>query len=383
MNKPWDVCEQVSAFKAYEAGLSMEEIMEKYQLKEVTKLASNENPLGVSKKVQGVLEQSASLAYRYPQSGNPKLVKALAAYFSKKYPHISEENIFVGNGSDEVIDLLFRVRCEPKVHNAVAFKPCFALYETQSKLHGCELRQAPLNADFTFNFDALSALVDENTRLVFVTSPDNPSGLLAPKSELIRLAKSLPPACLLVIDEAYIEFAGDEATHSLIADLQDLPNVALMRTFSKVYGLAGLRIGYGILPSQLANYLWRVRLPFSINILAQEAAVAAIEDEEFMQKTVALTMEQRPKLTEALQDMGCQTFASHSNFIMFSVPKGDQNKAKLSAKEFSVALLEKGMILRHLGAYGLPDYLRITVGTEEQNALFLSLATQILGQDGK
>jgi len=373
MKTPWDVPAHVASFEPYEAGLSMEEIRKKYGLEKVVKMASNENPYGVSDKVLQRIKESASQSSRYPQSCNPKLVQALATYFGKKYPSITEKRIFIGNGSDEIIDLLFRVRTVAGEHNVATFDPCFGVYKTQAKFHGCELRQTPLNPDFTFNFDALLSLVDDKTSMLLITSPDNPSGRLASKADLIRVAKALPKSCLLVIDEAYIEFAGNEKEVSLIADLDSLPNVAIMRTFSKVYGLAGLRVGYIILPEQLANYMWRVRLPFSINILAQEAAITALEDEAFKQKTIELSIIGRNKISSALKKLGCQVFPSASNFVMFQLPEN-----KLTAKEFNVKLLEKGYIIRSLAAYNLPDYLRVSVGTEEQNDEFLALSESIL-----
>lgn len=380
MKTPWDVCPQVTHFKAYEPGLSMEEIRQKYGLEKIVKLASNENPFGVSKKVEECIQKNAMNAFRYPQAGNPQLVAKLARYYSAKYPALSEKNIFLGNGSDEIIDLLFRVRTIPNVHNVVAFNPCFGLYVTQAKFHGCELRQAKLNEDLSFNFQALLELVDGKTSMVFVTSPDNPSGRLADKGALIALAKALPSSCLLIIDEAYIEFAfcednaETEANVSLISELSTYKNVAIMRTFSKVYGLAGLRIGYAILPEELAGYLWRVRLPFSLNILAHDAAIAALEDQEYKLKTVTHTTKERVKLFENLSQLGCHVFPSASNFLMFSLPES----AKITAKEFSSKLLEKGYIIRYLASYGFPNHLRVTIGTEEQNAEFFALCKEFL-----
>lgn len=362
-----DVRPEVATFESYEPGLSIAEIAERYGLSRVVKMASNENPLGVSPRVREVIAHCAGEAFRYPQSGNPRLVKALASYYD-----VDPKRIFVGNGSDEVIDLLFRVRAVPGVHNAVVFRPCFGLYPTQAKMAGVELRQAPLNPDFTFDFDGLLKLVDENTTLVIVTSPDNPSGRVASPDDLEKLARALPPACLLVVDEAYIEFAGSE--HSVMSRLDSLPNVAVMRTFSKVYGLAGLRIGYAVLPPVIADYMWRVRLPFSLNILAEEAAIAALADAEFRESTIALVQRGRARLTEELSAMGCEVTPSLSNFIMFRLPEGS-----VDAKTLHGELLKRGVIIRALGGYHLPDRLRVSMGTDEENELFLRLVREILG----
>lgn len=361
-----DVRPEVEAFEAYEPGLSIAEIAERYGLERVIKMASNENPLGTSPAAHEAIRRHASEVFRYPQSGNPRLVKALAAAC-----HVDPKNIFVGNGSDELIDLIFRVRAVPGVHNAVAFRPCFGLYPTQARMAGVELRQAPLRQDFSFDFDALLALTDENTTLAFVTSPDNPSGRTASPEELKALARALPPACLLVVDEAYTEFAGPE--YSLLGQLQDVPNVALMRTFSKVYGLAGQRIGYGILPERIADYLWRVRLPFSLNVLAEEAAIAALDDTAFREETVALVRRGRERLSRELRAIGCEVTPSLSNFLMFRPPAG-----KVDAAAIHAGLLRRGIIIRALRSYHLPEWLRVSMGTDEENTLFLQSLREIL-----
>ena len=373
MKSELPICEHIKSFEPYVAGLSIDEIKEKYQLAHVIKMASNENPFGSSKLAKESMVQNVGNAFRYPQAGSPRLVKAIANYYQKKYPFISEKQIFAGNGSDEIIDLLFRTLTVPGKHNAVMFKPCFGLYSTQAKVQNCEIRTAPLKEDFSFDFEGLRALIDENTALCFVTSPDNPSGRLADRKELLAFAKSLPETCLLVVDEAYIEFAGKEEDCSIIGELASFENVAIMRTFSKVYGLAGMRIGYIFVPEAVADYLWRIRLPFSINILAQEAAVCALQDEEFKQKTITHTMAERANMAKALQEFGCKVYPSHSNFIMFE-------PAVLSAKEVCQKLLERGIIVRALASYGLSHLVRVSIGTAEENTMFLSAMRELLGK---
>lgn len=373
MKSELPICEHIKSFEPYVAGLSIDEIKEKYQLAHVIKMASNENPFGSSKLAKESMVQNVGNAFRYPQAGNPGLVKALAKYYQKKYPFISEKQIFVGNGSDEIIDLLFRTLTVPGKHNAVMFKPCFGLYSTQAKVQNCEIRTCPLKDDFSFDFEGLRALVDENTALCFVTSPDNPSGRLADRAELLSFARSLPKTCLLVVDEAYIEFAGNEEDCSIIGELASFENVAIMRTFSKVYGLAGMRIGYIFVPEIVADYLWRIRLPFSINILAQEAAICALDDEEFKQKTITHTMAERSGMSKALQELGCKVYPSHSNFIMFK-------PAVLPAKEVCQKLLEKGIIVRALTSYSLPHLVRVSIGTVEENTMFLTAMRELMGK---
>lgn len=358
----------VRAFKPYTAGLSIDEIRDKYGLARVIKMASNENPLGTSPLVRRVLESHAGLAFRYPQAGNPRLVKALATYHG-----VSPSRIVVGNGSDEVIDLLFRVCAEPGVNNAVAFRPCFGIYTTQAALCGVELRQADVNPDFSFPWDCLLELVDDKTSLVFVTTPDNPSGYTASAAELERLARALPEGCLLVVDEAYMDFTDDESAHSLLPRLDEFPNLIVSRTFSKSFGMAGLRLGYAIMPEELADHMWRVRLPFSVNLMAEEAGIAALEDTAFHDETLRVVREGRGYLAGELERLGCRVYPSQSNFLMFEVPAGAPDAAGLFE-----GLLRRGFILRPLTSYGLPRHLRVSVGTAEENTLLINAMRELL-----
>ena len=364
---PHDVRPDVRTFEAYVPGLSIEEIRQRYGLARVVKMASNENPLGASPLVQECLRRHAATAFRYPQGGNPRLVEALARHHG-----VDKNRVVVGNGSDELIDLLMRVRAVPGKHNIVCFRPCFGIYPVQAKLCGVELRQTPLNEDFSFPFDALRALVDENTALVFVTTPDNPSGHCPDPAAVLALARSLPAGCLLVVDEAYMDFCDDEAASSLLAAGVEAPNVAFLRTFSKSRGLAGLRLGYAILPAPLADYLWRVRLPFSVNILAEEAGLTALEDTVFYAETLRVVREGRDLLTQGLRALGCTVWPSAANFLMFAPP------AAVEARALFEALLGKGYIIRPLKSYSLPHLLRVSVGTEEENKGFLKACSEVL-----
>ena len=369
LRSPHQVRGNVSSFTAYVPGLSIDEIRERYGLARVVKMASNENPLGTPPLVQERLKRSAGLAFRYPQGGNPRLVAALAERHG-----VEPARVIVGNGSDEIIDLLMRVRAVPGVHNIVAFKPCFGIYPTQAQLCGVALRQAPLNEDFSFPFDKLRALVDEQTALAFVTTPDNPSGYCPPAEDVLAFAQSLPTGCLLVVDEAYMDFCADEKASSLLASGRHPGNVAFLRTFSKSYGLAGLRLGYGVLPPALADYMWRVRLPFSVNILAEEAGLAALEDAVFYEKSLHVAKAGRAQLQQGLQALGCRVWPSSANFLMFGLPEKDG----LTAVGFFEALLAKGYIIRPLKSYGLPHFLRVSVGTEQENIGFLRACAEVL-----
>lgn len=371
---------EVAQSKAYVPGLSIDEIRQKYGLDTVVKMASNENPLGTSPLVQAALQRHASKAFRYPQGGNPRLVAALAAFHQ-----VDAARIVLGNGSDEIIDMLLRMRAVPGVHNVVCFRPCFSIYTLQARLCGVEARQVPLNADFSFPWAGLRAQVDENTSLVFVTSPDNPSGWCPPREEVLAFARSLPAGCLLVVDEAYMDFCDNEQAQSLLHQ-QDCPaNVLFLRTFSKSFGLAGLRLGYGIFPPALAEYFWRVRLPFSVNILAEEAGLAALQDTAFYEETLRVVREGRHSLIAGLRRLGCTVYPSQANFCMFAPPvkkSGGDDAATpegaATAAALFEALLHKGFIIRPLKSYDLPHLLRISVGNPAENAAFLQALATIL-----
>ncbi|MDR2502774.1 MAG: histidinol-phosphate transaminase [Deltaproteobacteria bacterium] len=368
---------EVETAKAYSPGLSVDEIRDLYGLERIIKLASNENPLGASPMARRAVERAAGSIFRYAQSGSPRLAEAIAAMH-----RVKPECVALGNGSDEVIDLLIRCRAEPGRHNIVTFKPCYSLYALQAGFCGVELRTAPLRKDFSFDWEALLTLVDGMTSLVFVTTPDNPSGYCPPARELEALAGRLPAETLLVLDEAYMDFAayadgavdGALADYSLLPRFNELNNVIILRTFSKSYGLAGLRLGYGLMPAALAGYLRRVRLPFSVNTLAEAAGLAVLRDRDFHLASLREVERGRALLSRELTGLGCPVYPSLSNFIMFSPPPG----ASLSAAGLFDALLRRGVILRRLDSYGLPEFLRVSVGKEEENILFLEHLQELL-----
>ncbi|MEG2172129.1 MAG: histidinol-phosphate transaminase [Desulfovibrionaceae bacterium] len=352
---------EVARCKAYVPGLSIDEIRQKYHLDTVIKMASNENPLGTSPLVQAALQRHAAKAFRYPQGGNPRLVAALAAFH-----RVDPARIVLGNGSDEIIDMLLRMRAAPHVDNMVCFRPCFSIYPLQAQLCGIEVRQQNLAEDFSFSWQALRALVDEHTALVFVTTPDNPSGWCPPRDEVLAFARSLPAGCLLVVDEAYMDFADDEQAQSLL-HVPDCPeNILFLRTFSKSFGLAGLRLGYGIFSPVLAEYFWRVRLPFSVNILAEEAGLAALDDDVFRAETLRVVREGRHLVHKTLTAMGCTVYPSQANFCMFAPPPSGP-----PALELFEQLLRQGIIIRPLQSYALPHLLRVSVGNTAENAAFV------------
>jgi histidinol-phosphate aminotransferase len=347
------------------AGRSIDEIKAAFKLTSVIKMASNENPLGTSPQVQDVICKNAALAFRYAQAGNPVLRRGIADHLG-----VPDECIVCGNGSDEIIDLLIRVTARPGIDNVVAFDPCFSMYKVQSRLCGVDFRQVPLNEDFSFPWDGLLRRVDEHTRLVFVTNPDNPSGYAVPAEEIRAFAEGLPQETILVVDEAYIDFAEPLETYSMLPLFDQTRNIVLLRTFSKMYGLAGLRLGYGIMPAHLADYLMRTRSPFSVNILAEKAGMAAMNDTSFVEATRQTVLQGRRQLAQGMEACGCEVYPSQANFLLVRPP--------MDPVVVCDTLLKRGIIIRSLGSYNLSAWFRVSVGSPEENTMFLQALAEVL-----
>lgn len=356
---------EILNFTPYTPGLSIDEIKARYGLDTVIKLASNENPLGVSPLVQQVLSRSVDQVFRYPQNHSPRLCQAIA-----KAMGVAEERVVAGNGSDEIIDLLMRVTARPGIDNVVCYEHSFSMYRLTAALCGVEYREVPRGEDYRLPLETLAEAVDQNTALVFVTSPDNPTGLAARAEELMVLSGVLPPGALLVVDEAYMDFSWPPEEYSLLNLLAELGNVVVLRTFSKAYGLAGLRLGYGVMPEWLAGHLRRARPPFSVNLLAEEAGIAALEDDAFYSATLELVFKGRELLLKRLPELNCLVWPSQANFVMFRPP--------LLAGIVCEELLKRGIIVRHLKSFGLAENIRVNVGTGPETAAFLKALEEIL-----
>ncbi len=354
---------------SYVPGLSIDEIKEKYGVKNIIKLASNENPYGASPVVQEVIKKYSSYVFRYPRSDYPELTQKIAEHLN-----IDERKIVVGNGSDELIDLIIKLNLQ-KEGNILFFSPGFSIYELQAKIYGVNIKKVPLNEDFSFSLEKMLSYIDKNTILIFLNTPYNPSGYAVTKRELISFLNKVPKDIIVVIDEAYIDFVGKIEEYSLLDQLDSYENVVILRTFSKAYGLAGLRLGYGIMNFELAKLLKKARLPFSVNILAEKAGIAALKDKEYYELTVKTVITQRSFLSETLKKYGCTVLPSYANFIMFKPP--------LSADFIYEELLKRGIIIRSLRSYNIPDWLRVSIGTPKENKIFLKSLYEILKKTGE
>ena len=356
---------EIEDFAPYVPGMTIEQIQAMYGLTTVIKLASNENPLGTSPVVQKTIVRNADRAFRYPENHTPRLAAAIA-----REAGVPEECVLVGNGSDEIIDMLFRMKAVPGRSNVVCYGNSFAMYRMCAKLCGLEYREVPRGEDCALPLEAMAAAADKDTAMVIVTSPDNPTGLTATVDDLALLSGALPEDCLLVVDEAYIDFAWPPEAYTPVQAFDSFRNVVALRTFSKAYGLAGLRVGYGILPAGLAARMRNARIPFTVNLLAEEAGLAALEDEVFYNETLALVMRGREYFTRELPKLGCRVWPSQSNFVMFEPPRDP-------ATVFE-ELLKRGIIIRPLKSFGLPAYMRVNVGTDGENETFIRVLAEVL-----
>jgi histidinol-phosphate aminotransferase len=347
----------------YQAGKPLEELARELGLTDAIKLASNENPLGPSPKaLEAILADLASL-HRYPDSHVYYLKEDLSRHLG-----LAPSQLIFGNGSDEVLDLLVRALVPPG-GEVISTTHTFLMYGLLTQAVGGVFRTVPLK-DMTVDLTAVAQAVTGNTRLILLNSPNNPTGTVFSRDAWERFLAALPSPVTVVLDEAYIDFADPDVPHSLEYISEDRPLVGL-RTFSKAYGLAGLRVGYGFGPSELMDYLNRLRLPFNINRLAQTGARAALGDVEFLERTKELVRTGRTFLEEGLTQLGLTFVPSQANFILISLGR--------SGKAVYEAMLKEGVIIRAMDAYGYPEHIRVNVGLPQENARFLTALKKVLG----
>ncbi len=353
----------ILAIPAYVPGKPVEAVERERGIRGAIKLASNENPLGPSPLAMQAVRQSLAGAHRYPESGGFELTRKLAAHLE-----LAPGNIVLGNGSDDIIVMLATAFLQPR-DEVVMARPSFQMYEIVTRAAGAVPVEVPLNA-YRNDLAGMAARVTPRTRMVFVNSPHNPTGSMVRRTEIEALMAALPPDVLLVLDEAYIEFVrAPDHPDSRDYAAGGRPVVGL-RTFSKAYGLAGMRIGYGIMPAPVAEILHRVRQPFNVSLPAQKAAEAALDDEGFLSQTLRLVHDGVDFVSDSLRALGLDVLPTQSNFLFFRVPR--------PAQAVFDALLDRGVIVRPLAGYGYPEHLRVSVGRPEENLRFIEALTQVL-----
>ena len=347
----------------YQAGKPIEELQRELGLDTIVKLASNENPLGPSPLALQAIEETLPQLALYPDGNGFNLKQALAQKFA-----VDSSQITLGNGSNDILELIGRAFLAPGLA-AVFSQHAFAVYPIVTQAVGATAVVTPA-CDYGHDLQAMLANVTDKTRVVFVANPNNPTGTLLSQANLEAFIKALPDSCICVLDEAYFEFVSHSGTIDSISWLMDCPNLIITRTFSKAYGLAGLRVGYAFSSPCIADILNRVRQPFNNNSLALVAAEAALSDTVHLQQTLVNNGQGMQQLTEGFKHLDLNWIPSSGNFVAV-----DLNRPGLPIYQ---ALLHKGVIVRPVANYGLPNHLRISIGTAEENSLFLNALADCL-----
>lgn len=353
----------VLGIKPYVPGKPIEETKRQLGLKEVIKLASNENPLGPSPKAIRAIKKCLAQVNRYPDARGFYLKKRLAKYYG-----LAADNFVLGNGSDELIDVIIKTFVEPD-ENIVTSDTTFLEYEIISQINDRKIKKSPL-IYFKYDLKAMLKLVDKKTKLIFIANPNNPTGTYVTKYEVADFLNALPKRVVVVFDEAYDTFIDVDDYPDSLSYLKKNKNVIILKTFSKAYGLAGLRLGYAICPPELATYLERARQPFNVNILAQAAGLAALDDRDFLRRTRRIILAGKDFLYRELSKMGIGYVFSVANFILVDVGR--------SGREVFKSMLKFGLIVRDMDQYGLKNYIRVTIGTQKENQRFIRVFKKIL-----
>jgi histidinol-phosphate aminotransferase len=337
----------------YQPGRPIEEVARELNLPadSIIKVASNENPFGPSPLAMTAMQKAISDVNLYPDGNAFYLKQKLAAKLG-----VEPANLTLGNGSNEIIEFVAHALLAPGT-DVVVSQFCFAIYPIVAKMFSANLITVPAK-NYGHDLPAMLSAITPRTRIVFVANPNNPTGTLAPREEVIQLVNEVPDDVLLVMDEAYIEFLDDPLDLVSLVRLGARKNLILMRTFSKIYGLAGLRIGYGIGNPEFISALEKIRQPFNVNLLSQTAALAALDDDEHVRKTRANNFAGLELFAKEFREMKFEYVPSHANFILVRVGEGQ--------KAFE-AMQKLGVIVRPMGGYQLPEWIRISIGTPQEN----------------
>jgi len=356
----------VASLTPYVPGKPIEEVEREYGVSNVAKLASNENALGPSPKALAAAREACAKVHLYPDGSAFYLRSALARKLG-----VAVEEIAVGNGSNELLELCVRTFLA-EGDEALTSANSFIVYRLATHAHGRTCVEAPMQ-DHRYDLRALRERLSSRTKLVFLANPDNPNGTYFTKSELVPFLEAVPGDVLVVLDEAYVEFVGAKDFPDGLEIRRRFPNVATCRTFSKIYGLAGLRLGYLVASPEVIGYLDRVREPFNTSLVAQAAGIAALGDGEHVARSRALVESERPFLTEGLRALGATVWPSQTNFA-FADFAGHSGKALFEA------LLREGVVVRPMGGYGFPTAQRITFGLRSENEKLLVALKKVLSR---
>ena len=346
----------IDGLSPYEPGKPIEDLERELGIKNAVKLASNENPVGPSPKIIDSIEKIVKETHRYPDGNATRLKAKISTKFN-----ILENQVTVGNGSNDIIEFVARSFLGPN-DSAVYSEHAFAVYPLVVRAVGAMGIEVPAK-NFSHDLEAMLDSIEENTKLIFIANPNNPTGSFIEQSELLNFLEKVPEEIIVLLDQAYFEYSSFETSDLEFDVLERFPNLVISRSFSKAYGLAGFRVGYSVSSIAIADYLNRVRQPFNANSLALYAAEIALDDDQFIKKCLELNFEQKQILFNGLQASGFECLPSRANFISFDC-REDSNDA------FNKLLLE-GVIVRSLRVYKMPNFLRVSVGLPEENLTFL------------
>jgi histidinol-phosphate aminotransferase len=359
----------VRAIAPYQAGKPIAEVAREFGLDEATivKLASNENPFGMPESSKRAMLEAAAELGRYPDANGFELKAAL----SKRYD-VPADWLTLGNGSNDILEIAAHAFVQ-KGESVVFSQYSFAVYALACQGVGGRAIVVPAR-DYGHDLDAMAAAIEADTRLVYIANPNNPTGTFIPAARIEAFLAKVPAHVIVVLDEAYNEYLAPEHQFESAQWARKYPNLVVSRTFSKAYGLAGLRVGFAIAQPAVTDLMNRMRQPFNVNSMAQAAAIAALNDKEFLAKGAQNNFAGYKQLTAAFDELGLEYVPSHGNFVLVRVGNDDGAGARVN-----VALLKQGVIVRPVGAYGLPQWLRISIGLPQENATFIAALKKALG----
>ncbi|MBT4760644.1 MAG: histidinol-phosphate transaminase [Bdellovibrionaceae bacterium] len=358
-----EVTKSIQKLIPYQAGKPISEVQREYGLDKVIKLASNENPLGPSEKVKAAVQKAMEDLHRYPDPSCYELTRSVTKYFKKQDVNIETNQLVFGNGSDELIGLVIRCYSQPG-DEIIVSESSFIAYSIQAKAANVSVKAVPLREDLKIDLDAIYNVWEEDPekyKLIFIPNPNNPTGCYSTKDEVDAFLHKMgkQTSTLVVFDEAYFEFARAKDYPNALAYLQQSKQVVVLKTFSKVFGVAGLRVGVMVADPEITGYVHRIRAPFNVNSLGQAGVMAALEDDDYLRRSQEVNWSGLDYFYTEFKRLGIKYWPSEANFVLFET--GEDSMIMFEA------LLQKGIILRPIKGYGLPTQLRISVGLPEEN----------------
>jgi len=366
--KKW-VNPNILGLNPYEPGRPVEEIQRQFKLKKIVKLASNENPYPIPKNVSQAIKKEISLLNRYPDSESFYLKKKIAEYNA-----IQSQNLIVGAGSVEIIRMIIHAFLKPG-EKVITSKKTFLMYKTATIESAGEMAfiEADMDSEYRYDFNNILKQIDKDVKIIFIANPNNPTGTMVSKEKILEFIKKIPEDKLIVLDNAYHEYVSDMDNYLDGINLAvNSKNIIVLKTFSKIYGLAGLRIGYGIANEEIIYYLNQVKAPFNVTSIAQSAALASLENDDYKNHSARLNWKNKENLFNQMFNLGMRVIPSETNFLFCPL--------ETDTKELNQQLLQEGVIIRPLHPFGVPDGIRVSVGLEEENHYFIKKLGKILNK---